>query len=81
MCGDVDNDGDLDLLTTAIVHWDVGSSSDPAEILVNTGAPEVRFERPGNDVTGLERTHDRIDWNEGIMTGALFDFDNDGRPS
>ena len=29
MCRDVDNDGWPDLLTGEIVHWDVGSSSDP----------------------------------------------------
>lgn len=78
ICGDVDNDGDVDLLTTAIVHWDVGSSSDPAELMLNTGDPAIRFERPGNEATGLARSYDFIDWNEGIMSGALFDFDNDG---
>lgn len=78
MCGDVDNDGDMDLFTTEIVHWDVGSSSDPSEILVNTGEFDVRFERPGNEQTGLIRDHDAISWNDGDMSGALFDFDNDG---
>lgn len=79
MCGDVDNDGDIDLLTTAIVHWDVGSSSDPAELLLNTGGAEIHFDRPGPEVTGLSRDYgDMIDWNEGIMSGSLFDFDNDG---
>lgn len=77
-CIDIDNDGDIDLLTGEIVHWDVGSSSDPAELMLNTGEPDVRFERPGNDVTGLVREHIGVDWNEGIMTGSVFDFDNDG---
>ncbi|HJN76343.1 MAG TPA: CRTAC1 family protein [Myxococcota bacterium] len=76
MCGDVDNDGLADLLTTEIVHWDGGSSSDPAELLFNAG--DVVFERPGNEVTGLVREHDRVDWNDGDITGSLFDFDNDG---
>jgi len=76
MCGDVDNDGQVDLLTTEIVHWDVGSSSDPAELLFNTG--DLVFERPGNEVTGLVREYDRVDWNDGDITGSLFDFDNDG---
>jgi hypothetical protein len=79
ICADVNNDGWLDLLTSEIVHWDVGSSSDPAELLVNTQDPDIVFDRPGNDVTGLERTHRSIDWNDGIMSGAAFDFDNDGR--
>jgi hypothetical protein len=76
VCGDVDNDGDMDLLTTEIVHWDVGSSSDPSELLLNDGA--ATFSRPGNDVTGLTRTHDIISWNDGDITAAIFDFDNDG---
>ncbi len=78
MCGDVDNDGDMDLLTTEIVHWDVGSSSDPSELLLNSGEPDVRFDRPGNEATGLVRVHDRVDWNDGDISGSLFDFDNDG---
>jgi hypothetical protein len=77
VCGDADADGDLDLLTTEIVHWDVGSSSDPAELLFNDGAADVAFARPGNDVTGLVRDH-IAGWNDGDMTGAIFDFDSDG---
>ena len=80
VCADVNNDGALDLLTTEIVHWDVGSSSDPSELLLNTGEPNVRFTRPGNENTGLARDHDRIDWNDGDITAAVFDFDNDARP-
>ncbi len=80
VCADVNNDGFLDLLTTEIVHWDVGASSDPSELLFNDGAEDVRFRRPGGEATGLKRTHDRLDWNDGDMTAAVFDFDNDGRP-
>ena len=80
ICADVNNDGAMDLLTSEIVHWDVGSSSDPSELLVNTREPDVRFERPGNEVTGLTRTHQGVDWNDGDITGAVFDFDNDGWP-
>ena len=78
VCGDVDNDGDIDLLTSEIVHWDVGSSSDPSELLVNSGQKDVKFTRPGPDATGLSRKHGEIAWNDGDITGALFDFDNDG---
>ena len=78
VCADVDNDGFLDLLTTEIVHWDVGSSSDPSELLFNTGAADVEFERPGNEATGLTREHELSSWNDGDMTGTIFDFDNDG---
>ena len=79
-CADVNNDGQLDLLTTEIVHWDVGTSSDPSELLFNSGEPDVRFERPGNEVTGLVREHTIVSWNDGDISGAIFDFDNDGWP-
>lgn len=85
-CADVNNDGFIDLMTGEIVHWDVGSSSDPAELVVNTGEADVRFERPGNEVTGLTKVHPDINgdgepgpvWDDGDMTNTVFDFDNDG---
>jgi hypothetical protein len=78
-CGDVDNDGDLDLLTSEIVHWWAGQGSDGAELLVNAGTEAVTFERPGRAAMGIVVPHDDPNgWNEGIMTNALFDFDNDG---
>ncbi len=80
VCADVNNDGWMDLLTTEIVHWDVGESSDPAELLINQQQQAVTFERPGNDVTGLEREHTVTYWNDGDMSGDVFDFDNDGWP-
>lgn len=80
VCADLNGDGHLDLLTTEIVHWDVGSSSDPSEILFHRGDDPPTFDRPGNEVTGLSRPPDRPDWNDGDMTAAVFDFDNDGRP-
>lgn len=79
VCADLNNDGRLDLLTTEIVHWDVGQSSDPSEILYNTGQTPARFERPGNDATGLTREHSGVAWDDGDITAAAFDFDNDGR--
>lgn len=78
MCADIDNDGWMDLVTTGIAHWDVGSSEDRAELLVNTHDKDVVFDRPGNPTTGLDRVHPGPGWNEGIMTGSVFDFDNDG---
>lgn len=80
VCADIDNDGAIDLLTTEIVHWDVGASSDPSELLLNSGEADVRFTRPGNEVSGLTKEHDRTDWNDGDMTAAVFDYDNDGWP-
>lgn len=78
VCGDLDGDGDLDLLNTTIVHWDVGSSSDPTELLLNSGEPDTRFTRPGNAAMGLTRTRP-LGFDDGDITGAMFDFDNDGR--
>jgi len=80
VCADINNDGFIDLLTTEIVHWDVGDTSDPSEVLVNTKSKDVLFSRPGNDKTGLTRTHTVGGWNNGDMTAAVFDFDNDGWP-
>lgn len=80
VCADLDGDGFFDLLTTEIVHWDVGSSSDPSEILFHQGDDPPSFRRPGNEATGLMRERNRVDWNDGDMTAAIFDFDNDGRP-
>ena len=79
VCADLNNNGRLDLLTTEIVHWDVGSSSDPTEILYNTGDTPLRFDRPGNEVTGLERPRSGVVFDDGDITAAAFDFDNDGR--
>ncbi|MEM9191562.1 MAG: CRTAC1 family protein [Myxococcota bacterium] len=80
-CFDVDNDGDLDLLTGEIRHSWAGAGADGGELLVNTGESNVRFERPGDAATGLEVDHlDEANWDEGHMTNAVFDFDNDGWP-
>jgi hypothetical protein len=80
LCADLDNDGRMDLVNFEIVHWDVGDTSDPTTILFSDGDPaNPTFRRPGNAALGLERDWGRIDWNAGDMTGAVFDFDNDGR--
>lgn len=76
LCGDLDNDGDIDLVTSEIVHWDVGENSDPSELLVNDGSGV--FERPGNEATGLTRQRELVAWNDGDITAGLLDFDNDG---
>jgi enediyne biosynthesis protein E4 len=75
-CGDVDNDGDLDVLATAISHPVAGDYlrtwSDPSALLVNGGsATEFAFTNVWLDV-GLP-------FNEGDIDGALVDFDNDSR--
>ena len=80
VCADINNDGYFDLLTTEIVHWDVGGSSDPSEILYNIGQDDIiAFERPGNDITGLTREYEGVTYDDGDITAVVFDFDNDGR--
>jgi len=78
VCGDVDNDGDLDLLAVELRHWHIGESSDKTELLINDGFPQAPLSRPGNDVTGLTRNHIQS-WNEGDLGGLMADLDNDGR--
>jgi len=78
VCGDVDNDGDMDLLAVELAHWHIGQSSDLTELLINDDFPTNPFVRPGNQITGLTRAHIRS-WNEGDLGGAMADFDNDGK--
>src|SRR5690606_5888201 len=55
-------------------------SSDKSELLRNVGeGSEIRFERPGNEATGLVLPHATIDWNEGAVMVGGGDFDLDGR--
>jgi len=77
-CGDLDDDGDLDVMSATIRHGDVGSAADPSELIYNDGAGQ-RFRRPGNLATGLERPQSGLFWNLGDMMPVLADVDNDGR--
>jgi hypothetical protein len=79
VCADIDNDGDMDLLTTEIQHWWAGTGADRAEWLINSGEPDVRFDRPGRASQGWDVPHTVSGgWDEGIMTAAVLDFDGDG---
>jgi hypothetical protein len=80
VCADVNNDGAMDLLTTEITHWWAGAGADESELLLNSGEAEVRFTRPGKATTGLTRWRSPSGWDQGDMTAAIFDFDNDGWP-
>lgn len=75
-CGDLDNDGDMDVIHSTIVHWHIGQSADPSQILRNdltNGTPT--FVRSA----GFKRAHPISDWNDGDLDVAMFDFDNDGK--
>lgn len=77
-CGDIDDDGDMDLLSATIVHGDVGSASDPSELILNP-ADGSKFVRPGNEVTGLFRPETGIYWNHGESMALMLDVNLDGR--
>ncbi len=74
--GDVDNDGDLDLLLGEITHSWAGDSSDLSALLRNEGGSfrretvdELFPTRPRRGTRG---------WNNGDLHTAMADFDNDG---
>ena len=79
VCADIDNDGDLDLATAEILHWWAGGGSDAAQLLVSSGGDAPVFSRPGRSAVGIEVPHPETGWDEGLMTLAVVDFDNDGR--
>ena len=75
-CGDIDNDGDFDVLLSTISH-PVASDynrkwSDPSQILANQGADAGHTFVNQWQARGLP-------FNEGDVDAALIDFDNDGR--
>jgi hypothetical protein len=74
-CGDVNNDGYMDIFLTTISHPNSGEYlrrwSDPSQLLIN-GGPDAGY-RFTNEF--LERG---LPFNEGDVDGAMVDFDNDG---
>jgi hypothetical protein len=79
LCSDITGDGKLDLYNAEIAHWWAGQSSDRSELLVNDGAGEIHFDRPGQEATGMVWEHVGVDWNEGGLMAAAGDLDHDGR--
>ncbi|MEO7093656.1 MAG: FG-GAP-like repeat-containing protein, partial [Polyangiales bacterium] len=77
-CNDIDDDGDMDLMSATIVHGDVGGASDPSELILNPG-DGTKFLRPGNLVTGLERPEKGLLWNHGDDLPVFVDVDLDGK--
>ena len=68
-CRDVDNDGDIDLLTGEIQHWWAGAGSDEAQLLINDG--QGVFSRPGVEALGLTRDLPDAGWDKGDMTPPI----------
>ncbi len=88
--GDIDNDGDLDLFVSTIIHAWAGESSDHSRFLVNqlveTG--ELRFETPPElsvdrlpppPAAGEPPGDTHKNQNQGDIFCELADLDNDGR--
>jgi hypothetical protein len=81
-CGDIDDDGDSDLMTAEVRHAWADPSSDKSQLLVNEtapGEPLAPFVRPGNPATGLHREHIGSAWTEGDNIALFADVDFDGR--
>lgn len=81
LCADLDGDGDNDVYNAEIVHWHIGQSSDPSQVLKNEPSENeygFEFVRPGREATGLTRQPTMVDWNEGDIYAVAFDADNDG---
>ncbi|HMN97629.1 MAG TPA: CRTAC1 family protein [Phycisphaerales bacterium] len=92
--GDVDGDGQLDLLVTEITHAWAGESSDRTRLLFGASAtggwsgpiegvvlPPPFVERAGwsLDRVPMPGDQDERRWNQGDLFGALADLDHDGR--
>lgn len=80
LCADLDGDLDLDVFNAEIVHWHIGNSSDPSQILRNDKSDNqyrFQFTRPGREATGLVRERSGA-WNEGDIYVTAFDGDMDG---
>jgi hypothetical protein len=79
-CGDMNNDGLMDLMSATIQHGDVGSDEDPSELMLNPGGGG-KFTRPGNTTNGLDRPEPPsrgLYWNHGDDNMVMVDFDLDG---
>ena len=80
VCGDLNNDGRMDLYNTEIRHWHIGLSSDPTQALINqpaSGPSGFAFKRLSPKEANMER-HKIRTWNQGDINAGFFDFNNDG---
>lgn len=80
--GDVDNDGDWDLLAAEITHAWAGPSSDPSALLENIAGEKAAPGQPPRyrrHPDALARPREAGSWNQGDLYCAMFDADCDGR--
>jgi hypothetical protein len=83
VCREMFGSGKNDLYVANIKHWWDGQSIDYSNLLVNQTAAggAITFERLDNNSDGLVIPHDDPQgWNEGLLSAAAADLDNDGRP-
>jgi hypothetical protein len=79
-CGDLDDDGKIDLMTAELHHaW--YPMTDSTDVLMNTtpDGQDLKFSRPGRTKMGLDRPHHGGNWTEGDSQIFFNDIDNDGR--
>jgi ASPIC and UnbV/FG-GAP-like repeat len=77
--GDVDNDGDFDVLITEITHGWAGESSDRSRILFSRLVEAGRLDFTSKSAFSLDRVPpDQNSWNQGDLFSALCDYDQDG---
>src|SRR5262249_1941406 len=79
-CGDLDDDGKIDLMTAELHHaW--YPMTDSTDILMNTtpDGQDLQFTRPGRANFGLDRPYHGANWTEGDSQIFFTDVDNDGR--
>ncbi len=82
VCREMFGSGRNDVYVANIKHWWDGQSIDPSNLLVNTTTDGgIRFDRIDNATDGIQAPHDDPEgWNEGLLSAAAVDLDNDGRP-
>lgn len=76
-CGDLDDDGDMDLMTSEIAH--PGQGTDPSALLLNVTSPGealAPFQRVSLDSVGIVRSPGEM---EGDQLALFADLDLDGR--
>ena len=83
VCREMFGSGMNDLYVANIKHWWDGQSIDPSNLLENVtpAGGGILFNRIDNATDKIQAPHDDPEgWNEGLLSAAAVDLDNDGRP-